>query len=127
MGARNLNETYDGIVLSSQQNCLYIIASSMFRDKIDNNLIQVQLPNGRLITIQRDCFDMVANDDESGIFGIRCSNPTPDVNCGFEDLEPISICEDPVQERQKVYTYSHHSRQKLLTPGTIMYVTCQLC
>lgn len=113
--------TYDGTVLSSNQDCLYVIASSEFRDKIDNNLIQMQLPNSRLITIERNCFDMVENED-SGIIGIRCMNPTPGVDYGFGDLEPINICENLVQERQTVYTYSHHSKQKLLTPGSIMYV-----
>ncbi|XP_022682828.1 uncharacterized protein LOC101786993 isoform X2 [Setaria italica] len=113
-------EMYDGTVLSSQQDCLYIIASSKFRDKIDSKPIEVMLPNGKLIPIERGCFDMASED--SGIIGIRCTNPTPGVECGFGMLEPIEICEDPVQEQQEVYTYSHHFKERLLTPGSTMLV-----
>jgi hypothetical protein len=80
----------------------------------------MQSPNNRWITIQRNCFDMAA--ENSGIIGIRCISPTPGDDYGFGDLEPINICKDLVQEQQAVYTYNHHSKQKLLTPGSIMYV-----
>jgi hypothetical protein len=36
---------------------------------------------------------------DSGIIGIRCTNPTPGVECGFGELEPIDICERRVKEQ----------------------------
>jgi hypothetical protein len=113
-------ELYDATVLSSQRERLYLIASSEFRNKIGTNLIEVELPNKNLITLERDDFDMAPQD--TGVIGIRCSNPDPGTEFGFENLHPIDICEDAVIEMQTVYTYSHSSKERLLTPGSITYV-----
>lgn len=85
-------EFYDATVLSSQPDRLYLIASSEFRNKIGTNLIEVVLPNGNLITLERADCDMAPQD--TGVIRIRCSNPQPGTQFGFEDLHPIDICEE---------------------------------